>query len=883
MHPSRPLTRSRGAALAGVALTAALLAAPIAASAQVADPAPVAGDASVAAAGSSFSLPAGSLVAGITIDIAYETDAPDPKNWIGFYRDGDVPGGEGDLSASWSYAPEASGTVSVAAPGTPGTYTVWFLAKDGYEPLADSQTVTVTAGAAELTPGDPEASVDIDPVSTGLATDGVLLREGFADGLPAGWAVDADADADAVAAEYRGWVPTTRADWTAEIDEMRARFARPLGGFFVADAQQSGAAPFSSTLTSAPVDVEFLRSLRLSFDSHYRGAAGQTGLVRASFDGGEWTELLRLDSASVTDDYDPLQLNYMQDIAVDVPADATEVRFQWQLDASGEGSRYWAIDSVAVHQGELVEAETPTRLWTVSDIQGHPHDFEHGLNDLSTLAPDPAGLLIVGDLVNSGTESEWSEIYDVMDDTIGIRPDTTVSSMGNHERYASGGFAANFERFLAFAGRDKAYGEYVLSGAGGDVPVITIGQEISGPSDVAMTDEQVEFLEQRLAYWTAQGSQVIVNTHFPLGDTVSASWIPWYHDHHLMNDRLTSILGNYPNAVVFSGHTHYPASLGDWAVQRRTADGHPDGFWAVNTVAMHVGWDARGENTDGIGEVTIGDVNNGLVVESYGDRLVVKAYDFFTDRQIREVTIRNPLAPYAADVVPAEDRPADYSAVDAELQRVPADLDRFTPESVEPLNRAIAAVERDLTAADQAEVDAMAAALRTAIDGLVPVDETPGAGAGADGGTGAGAGADGAGADGGTGAGADGAGADAGAGADGGAGAGADGGSGAGTDAGAGADGAGAGTDAGADGGTGAGAGADGGAAGAGDAGAATASAGGAGQGGGSGPDDAVVDPDGSDLAVTGADPGLTWIVALGMIALGGGLVVLRRIRARRS
>jgi LPXTG-motif cell wall-anchored protein len=43
------------------------------------------------------------------------------------------------------------------------------------------------------------------------------------------------------------------------------------------------------------------------------------------------------------------------------------------------------------------------------------------------------------------------------------------------------------------------------------------------------------------------------------------------------------------------------------------------------------------------------------------------------------------------------------------------------------------------------------------------------------------------------------------------------------------------------------------------------------------------VDPERTDLAATGADPGVAWIVALGMIALGGGLVVLRRIRARRS
>lgn len=40
---------------------------------------------------------------------------------------------------------------------------------------------------------------------------------------------------------------------------------------------------------------------------------------------------------------------------------------------------------------------------------------------------------------------------------------------------------------------------------------------------------------------------------------------------------------------------------------------------------------------------------------------------------------------------------------------------------------------------------------------------------------------------------------------------------------------------------------------------------------------------DRGDLAATGIDPGVTWIVALGMIALGGGLVALRRIRARKS
>ena len=175
--------------------------------------------------------------------------------------------------------------------------------------------------------------------------------------------------------------------------------------------------------------------------------------------------------------------------------------------------------------------------------------------------------------------------------------------------------------------------------------MIALGQEFNAPSDVPMSDAQVEFLESRLAHWTTKGKQVLVLTHFPLGDTVSASWIPWYSDHHQMNDRLTSILGNYPNAIVMSGHTHYPAELGDWAVQRRTADGHADGFWAINTLAMHVGWDARGENTEGISEVTVGDVNQGLTVDAYDDRVTVTAYDFAGEgyKELRSVTIPNPL------------------------------------------------------------------------------------------------------------------------------------------------------------------------------------------------------------------------------------------------
>lgn len=677
------------------------------------------------ASGSSFTLSAASAVAGSTLTIDYLTDDPHPENWIGIYTDGVKPGDANSLL--WKYTPNTTGSIAFALDLGPGSYDIWFLEKGGYGALAELQTLEITPDLSAPQPGDPHAPVNIDPVITETATDGVIMRETFnTGGLPTDWQADFVAD-DTGDAAYAGWQSTTRAEWSTNVDQMRDRFGRTDASFLVADAQQFGGDRFNATLTSAPINVAELDEVRLTFDSHYRGAPGQTGIVTASFDGAEPVEVLRLDSSSVTDDYDGMQLNAVQDVVVDTPARAKQVTFSWQF-TGGADARYWAIDSVTAHQVlKPVESE-PTQAWVVSDIQGHPGDLAHGLEDFKKISPNANGLLMVGDIVNSGSVAEWQEIYDVMENSEAIRPPQTVAGMGNHERYATGGFDANFQRFLDFAERDKAWGEYVLEGPSGGLPVIVLGQELAGPSDVPMTNAQVEFLEERLAHWTAQNKQVVVMSHFPLGNTVSASWLPWYSNHHQHNDRLTSILGNYPNAVVLSGHTHYPAELGDWSMQRRTADGHADGFWAINTLAMHIEWDARGENTKGATEITTRDVNRGLTLDAYEDRMVVTAYDFATDQQLRQVTIPNPLVPFAGELAPDSERDANYSGVDAALDTVPEDLSGFTAASVATLKTAIDSVDRTLAADRQQEVDAMAVAITDAVAALETVPGGSGAG-----------------------------------------------------------------------------------------------------------------------------------------------------------
>ena len=536
--------------------------------------------------------------------------------------------------------------------------------------LAAGTVATATAGPAR--PGgqpDTRGSHDVlHRESFDSLADDLLPRAedpGIADGTvgwthaaPRGWSVENDsAMADGGVEEWRGWSFTTRDFWTDAEDQMRYRFARAQDVIAVADSDEFADGPgtpdtYGTTLASTPIKVKGRAEVELTFDSHYRGWAGQAGRVTVAFDGGRETELARYDSDTVTDDYDGALLNATETLPVDVPRGAKRAVFRWHFTA-GANSWYWAIDSVSVRAPLPPATDDPTTAWVLSDIQGDPDDLGHALRDLDAVRPDADGLLLVGDVVASGSEAEWQDVDDVMAGADDVLPDQVVSAIGNHESYTGESWETLRDRFLDFAERDRVWDEYLLEGSGGDVPVLVLGQEEARPPEVPMSREQVEWLRARLAYWSDRDKQVLVISHFPLGDTVSASWIPWYSDSYQYNDELTELLGAHPNAILFSGHTHYPFELGDWAVQRRTAGGYPDGFWTVNTGAVQVEWDARGESTSGIQEVVTRDINRGLTVDVHDDRVVVRARDFGTvDAQapdndvndvVRSVTIPNPL------------------------------------------------------------------------------------------------------------------------------------------------------------------------------------------------------------------------------------------------
>ncbi|NRR33355.1 phospholipase C, phosphocholine-specific [Oxalobacteraceae bacterium] len=93
--------------------------------------------------------------AALTLGYAVPNGKLDPKNWIGLYASGRSPGN--GSAALWSYAPNASGSVSFSS-GTlaVGDYTAWYLYQDGYVVLGGPVPVSVTqlsASAASVKQG----------------------------------------------------------------------------------------------------------------------------------------------------------------------------------------------------------------------------------------------------------------------------------------------------------------------------------------------------------------------------------------------------------------------------------------------------------------------------------------------------------------------------------------------------------------------------------------------------------------------------------------------------------------------------------------------------------------------------------------------------------
>lgn len=182
-------------------------------------------------------------------------------------------------------------------------------------------------------------------------------------------------------------------------------------------------------------------------------------------------------------------------------------------------------------------------------------------------------LFIVGDLTESGTAAQYTQLVTAMNnkDNFTNPVDTIIYMMGNHDNYSSGAHTIYSEGLKPLNG-NKAYplDQYIVIKG---YPFITISQRNSSNSDMSNaangTGAYPVDVQNQLKAWLAQaaadfpGKPIFVFTHVPPrygcygawpdeGNGVGTNWSMW---------PLNPILNEYPQVVIFSGHSHFP--LGD--------------------------------------------------------------------------------------------------------------------------------------------------------------------------------------------------------------------------------------------------------------------------------------------------------------------------------
>ncbi|SFB08689.1 3',5'-cyclic AMP phosphodiesterase CpdA [Lentibacillus halodurans] len=248
-----------------------------------------------------------------------------------------------------------------------------------------------------------------------------------------------------------------------------------------------------------------------------------------------------------------------------------------------------------------------TQISNDSDLE----KFNNALNQLNELSPNQDAFVFLGDLTDNGYTEQYDNAMEVYEEN---RQDGTQSlfAIGNHEYYNDANALESQERFLEKTGMDSLYYHKVIK----DYDFVVMGEEDEG----YFSKQQINWLDEQLSKAEQRDSKkpIFVFMHWPIEDTTYGS--EWHVEPN--GELLYETLEKYPQVVFFSGHTHYPVSDPKSIYQKD--------FTSVNTGSVNYMWTENGYLQ---GHLPPGhdEVSNGLLVEVYNNRVIIKRRGFHSN------------------------------------------------------------------------------------------------------------------------------------------------------------------------------------------------------------------------------------------------------------
>lgn len=245
--------------------------------------------------------------------------------------------------------------------------------------------------------------------------------------------------------------------------------------------------------------------------------------------------------------------------------------------------------------------------------------FKTTLQQLNDVVPRQDAFIIVGDLTDNGLMPEYEKFKSAYL-THKQKNAASLIAIGNHDYWNDLSVADAQKRYIQETGMPSIYYHKVIKG----YHFIVLGTE-DGVTEGTFSVKQIEWLSEKLKQAKADdpNKPIFVFHHQPIKDTIYGSEWGFTENRDLFYDTLKK----YPQAITFSGHTHYP--LDDPKII------HQKDFTTIGTSTGAYLWLDAGRIQ---GEVPEGAdiLNQALVVEVYKDKVLIKPRDIHNNDWTRD-------------------------------------------------------------------------------------------------------------------------------------------------------------------------------------------------------------------------------------------------------
>lgn len=350
-----------------------------------------------------------------------------------------------------------------------------------------------------------------------------------------------------------------------------------------------------------------------------------------------------------------------------IPAEAKKLLI-YTMNANGLSETCFAVtlpaNSQYANSDELLYEFQVVSDLQLQDNENHAYNlnYERMLLDVATVSPDSKGIVIVGDVVDTATDTQYGNFKRTYNSVKAEHENLAplYITIGNHE-FKNGTLAAygnpeeRIETFLTQISAvnavqtDKVYYDAWIGGN----HYIFLGSEYceeasdanpaGSGTDTFLSDEQLAWLEAKLDEDKATGRPTFLFVHASLYNTVAGSldgqgWsgivaggeprqnIAKSGDEELIleaEQKLRDILKKHPEVLMFSGHSHW---LMDSQATMYVKDENLPYLFNTSAVGYtYTDYNGNGENVTG---------SEGYYVRVYSDRIEVLGRDFITGKWI---------------------------------------------------------------------------------------------------------------------------------------------------------------------------------------------------------------------------------------------------------